>query len=142
MQQLKTLGDEDARAAIEAIRLEVVRRQRSAVIAVADAYGETIALLRMNGAAFSSVDVSMNKAFTAARLRRPTRLIGRNARDPETGFDIAYYGNPRFVGFAGGLPVIVDGATLGAVAVSGLTQDEDEDLARLGIAAITAALPG
>jgi len=62
-------------------------------------------------------------------------------RDPETGFDIAYYGNPRFVGFAGGLPVIVDGVTLGAVAVSGLTQDEDEDLARLGIAAITAALP-
>ena len=58
MQQLKTLGDEDARTAIEAIRLEVLRRQRSAVIAVADAYGETIALLRMNGAAFSSVDVS------------------------------------------------------------------------------------
>ncbi len=142
MQQLKTLGDEDARAAIEAIRLEVLRRQRSAVIAVADAYGETIALLRMNGAAFSSVDVSMNKAFTAARLRRPTRLIGRNVRDPETGFDIAYYGNPRFVGFAGGLPVIVDGVTLGAVAVSGLTQDEDEDLARLGIAAIAAAQPG
>lgn len=139
MQQLKTLGDEDARAAIEAIRLEVLRRQRSAVIAVADAYGETIALLRMNGAAFSSVDVSMNKAFTAARLRRPTRLIGRNVRDPETGFDIAYYGNPRYVGFAGGLPVIVDGVTLGAVAVSGLTQDEDEDLARLGIAAIIAA---
>ena len=142
MQQLKTLGDEDARAAIEAIRLEVLRRQRSAVIAVADAYGETIALLRMNSAAFSSVDVSMNKAFTAARLRRPTRLIGRNVRDPETGFDIAYYGNPRFVGFAGGLPVIVDGVTLGAVAVSGLTQDEDEDLARLGIAAIAAAQPG
>ncbi len=142
MQQLKTLGDEDARTAIEAIRLEVLRRQRSAVIAVADAYGETIALLRMNGAAFSSVDVSMNKAFTAARLRRPTRLIGRNVRDPETGFDIAYYGNPRFVGFAGGLPVIVDGVTLGAVAVSGLTQDEDEDLARLGIAAIAAAQPG
>jgi glc operon protein GlcG len=141
MQQLKTLGDEDARAAIEAIRLEVLRRQRSAVIAVADAYGETIALLRMNGAAFSSVDVSMNKAFTAARLRRPTRLIGRNVRDPETGFDIAYYGNPRFVGFAGGLPVIVDGVTRGAVAVSGLTQDEDEDLARLGIAAIMAAPP-
>jgi len=142
MQQLKTLGDEDARAAIEAIRRGVLRRLRSAVIAVADAYGETIALLRMNGAAFSSVDVSMNKAFTAARLRRPTRLIGRNVRDPETGFDIAYYGNPRFVGFAGGLPVIVDGVTLGAVAVSGLTQDEDEDLARLGIVAIMAALPG
>lgn len=68
MQTLRTLGDEDARAAIEAIRLEALRRGKPAVIAVCDSHGETIALLRMNGAAYGSVAVSQNKAFTAARL--------------------------------------------------------------------------
>ena len=78
----------------------------------------------------------MNKAFTAARLRRPTSVVGANVRHPETGFDIGYYGDPRFVGFGGGLPVLVDGRVLGAVAVSGLSQAEDEELAAIGVEAI------
>lgn len=138
MLTLPTLGDDDGRAAVEAIRAELVRRGKAAVIAVADAHGETICLLRMDGAALSSIAVATNKAFTAARLRRPSRLIGRNVRNPQTGFDIAYYGDPRYVGFAGGLPVMVDDKVVGSVAVSGLGEDEDEDLARLGIAAIMA----
>jgi glc operon protein GlcG len=138
VQNQKTLGDEDARIAIEAIRVELVRRGKSAVIAVADAHGETIGLLRMNGSALSSVGVAANKAFTAARLRRPSRTIGRNARDPETGFDISYYGDSRYVGWAGGLPVTAAGVIVGAIAVSGLSEDEDEELAALGMAAIAA----
>jgi glc operon protein GlcG len=132
------LGDDDARIAVEAIRAELVRRGKAAVIAVADAHGETICLLRMDGAALSTIAVAANKAFTAARLRRPSRVIGRNVRNPETGFDISYYGDPRYVGWAGGLPVMIDERVVGAVAVSGLAEDEDEDLARVGIAAIMA----
>ncbi len=139
MQTITTLGDEDARVAVDAIRHELLRRGKTAVIAVVDAHGETLALLRMNGAALSSVGVATNKAFTAARLRRPTRTIGSNARHPETGFDISYYGDSRYVGWPGGLPVLAGGAVAGAVAVSGLSSDEDEELAALGIAAIEAA---
>ena len=138
MHSLPTLGHDDAHHAIEAIRKAGVARKQPVVIAVADSHGEPIALLRMDGAAYSSVNVVLNKAFTAARLKRPTSLIGRNVRHPETGFDISFYGDPRYVGFGGGLPVIVDGQTLGAVAVSGLTQAEDEELAALGIDAILA----
>jgi glc operon protein GlcG len=141
MQSHLTLGDEDARIAIEAIRGEAARRGEPVVIAVADRHGELIGLLRMNDAALSSVDVATNKAFTAARLRRPSRTVGRNARHPETGFDIAYYGDPRYVGWGGGLPVLRDGVVVGAVAVSGLTEDADEELARIGVAAIEAAAP-
>ena len=138
MQALPTLGDDDARTAVETIRAELARLGKAAVIAVADAHGETICLLRMDGAALSSIAVAANKAFTAARLRRPSRVIGRNVRNAETGFDISYYGDQRYVGWAGGLPVVIDERVVGAVAVSGLAEDEDEDLARLGIAAIMA----
>src|SRR4051812_25980518 len=117
MHDLTTLDDGDARLAIETIRAEVARRGKVAVIAVADAHGETLGLLRMSGAALSSIAVATNKAFTAARLRRPSRTIGRNARHPETGFDMAFYGDPRYVGWGGGLPVTVAGAVAGAVAV-------------------------
>ncbi|MFZ4787118.1 MAG: heme-binding protein [Rhizobiales bacterium] len=139
MRQELTLSDHDARIAVEVIRAETEKRGKSAVIAVVDSRGELISLLRMDGAAFSSVNVATNKAFTAARLKRPSSLIGRNARHPETGFNISYYSDPRFIGFSGGLPVIIDGQTVGAVAVSGLTEAEDEELAELAITAIRAA---
>jgi glc operon protein GlcG len=136
MHSLLTLGDEDARTAIDAIRSELVTRGKTAVIAVVDAHGETIALLRMRGAPLSSVNVALNKAYSAARLRRPSGETGRRVRNPETGFDIAYYGDPRYVGWGGGLPVSVEGQVVGAVAVSGLSDAEDEELSAIGIAAI------
>ena len=139
MRQELTLSDHDARIAVEVIRAETEKRGKSAVIAVVDSRGELISLLRMDGAAFSSVNVATNKAFTAARLKRPSSLIGRNARHPETGFNMSYYSDPRYIGFSGGLPVIIDGQTVGAVAVSGLTEAEDEELAELAITAIRAA---
>jgi glc operon protein GlcG len=140
MRTLIVLGEEEARIAIESIRERLADRGQSAVIAICDAAGEAIALLRMDGAPVSSVVVATNKAFTAARLRRPSGLIGMNARHPETGFEISYYGDPRYVGWGGGVPVIVDGTVAGAVAVSGLSSSEDEELARIGIAAIMAHL--
>lgn len=133
------LGHDEALAAIDTIRSEVLRQDRTAVIAVADAHGELLALLRLDGAPLSSVTVASNKAWTAARLRRPTRevLATLHAR----GTDIAFYGDPRYLGFGGGLPVVVDGTVVGAVAVSGLSDDEDEALAALGIAAMMALRP-
>ena len=139
MRMIQTLCDADAQIAITAIRDELVRQGKTAVIAVVDAHGETLALLRMSGAALSSVSVATNKAFSAARLRRPSGETGRRSRHPETGFDISYYGDPRYIGWGGGLPVVVDGAVVGAVAVSGLTDVEDEALAAIGIAAILKA---
>lgn len=142
MRMIQTLCDADAQIAITATRDELVRQGKTAVIAVVDAHGETLGLLRMSGAALSSVNVATNKAFSAARLRRPSGETGRRSRHPETGFDISYYGDPRYIGWGGGLPVLVDGAVVGAVAVSGLTDSEDEALAAIGIAAILKANKG
>ena len=132
MIEKKCLDHGEAKKAIDAIEAELVRRQKAAVIAVADNQGELIALLRMDWASVSSVVIAANKAWTAAREGRPTYEIGQAARDPEHGFDIAYYGDPRYVGWGGGLPVLRDGRVVGAIAVSGLPEDEDIELASLG----------
>ena len=133
------LQHDDAMAAIDAIRHEVARMGKAAVIAVADAHGELLALLRLDGAPESSVRVASNKAFTAARLRRPTRVLGETLRS--RGTDIAFYGDARYTGFGGGLPVLVGDTVVGAIAVSGLTDAEDETLAAIGVAAIPGANP-
>ena len=126
----------EARKAIDTIVAEVTRRGKAAVIAVADSRGELLALARMDGASIASVTIASNKAFTAARAGKPSFDVGSKARHPELGFDVAYYGDSRFGGWGGGVPVKKDGKVVGAVAVSGLPQEEDMEVALLGIAAI------
>jgi glc operon protein GlcG len=140
MHRQHVIGHAEALAAVDAIRAELAQRGKTGVIAVADAHGETIALLRLDGAPLSSIGVASNTAFTASRLRRTTREHG--ARIRERGVDIAFYGDPRYVGFGGGVPVRVGGEVIGAVAVSGLSDEEDEELAALGARVIAAAAPG
>ena len=140
MRQIVSLGHVEAQLAIEVVRDELVRRQKLAVVAVADSQGELIALLRLDGAPLPSTTIAANKAFTAARERKPTLDIGQSLRHPEHGFDIAYFGDPRYIGWGGEVPVFAGGQVVGAVAVSGLTQEEDAELANLGIAAITRSL--
>jgi glc operon protein GlcG len=131
-----SLCDDDATVAIAAVRSELLKLGKPGVIAVVDNHGETIAVLRMKGAAYGGVTVATNKAYTAARMRRTTFELGRGVKHPEFGYDITYFGDPRYVGFGGGVPVLKDGAVVGAVGVSGLSQVEDETLANVGVAAI------
>src|SRR5579862_2686673 len=122
----------EAKQIIDRIVEEALRLKKAAVIAVADAHGELIAFARMDGAPISSIRIAANKAWTAAREREPTEDIGEKARHPEKGHDIAYDGEPKFVGWGGGVPVWRNGQVVGAVAVSGLSSSEDVVLATLG----------
>lgn len=135
MRQLITIGHDEAAAAIEAVRAALLQQGLTAVIAVADMHGELVALLRLDGVAVSSVRVAANKAYTAARLRKPSRAVGAALRDPVRRFDIAFYQDPAYVGWGGGLPILVDGQVVGAVGVSGLSEDDDEAFARIGVEA-------
>lgn len=126
----------EAQTVITAIAAELERRGKAAVIAVTDAHGELLALLRVSGAPLPSIAIAQNKAFTAARERRASRDIGQASRDPEHGFDLRNFGDPRYIGWGGGLPVWVEGACVGAVGVSGLPESEDIELAQLGIDAL------
>lgn len=136
MNTVATIGHTEAQKAIETIQAELLKRGKAAVMAVVDSHGELIALLRLDGAPLTSIQIAANKAWTAARERKPTHEIGQKVRDPEKGFDIAYYGDPKMVGWGGGIPVSLNGVVVGAVGVSGLPQKEDMELAQMGVEAI------
>src|SRR5712692_9366936 len=138
MKTTQTLDYSEAKRIIDLIVEKALQMKKAAVIAVADSHGELIAFARMDGAPISSIRIAANKAWTAARERKPTKEIGEKVRHPEKGHDIAYYGDPRFVGWGGGIPIWKDGAVAGAVAVSGLSSREDIELATLALELIGA----
>jgi glc operon protein GlcG len=133
MRTIHSIDYPEAKRAIDRIVEKAGQMQKAAVVAVADSHGDLICLARMDGAPVSSVQVATNKAWTAARERKPTREIGEKVKHPEKGHDISYYGDPKYVGWGGGIPVWKDGEVVGAVAVSGLSSNEDIALATLGV---------
>lgn len=133
MMNVPVIDYSEAKKIIDLIVEKAAQMQKAVVVAVADPHGELIAFARMDGAPISSIRIAANKAYTAARERKTTKEIGEKVRHPEKGHDIAYYGDARFVGWGGGLPVWKDGAVAGAVAVSGLSSREDIELATLAL---------
>jgi glc operon protein GlcG len=137
MTTISTIDYAEAKSAVDLIVEHALQMKKAIVVAVADCRGELISFARMDAAPVSSVVIAMNKAWTAARSGKPTQEIGEKVRHPEKGHDISYYGDPRFVGWGGGVPVLKNGEVTGAVAVSGLSSNEDATLARLGADLIT-----
>ena len=138
MKEIPAIDYQDAKRIVDAIVQKALEQQKAAVIAVADAHGELLAFARMDGAPLSSIRVAANKAWTAARERKPTKEIGEKMRHPEKGFDIAFYGDPKFVGWGGGLPIWRAGQVVGAIGVSGLSSAEDIALATVGLELLAA----
>ena len=133
MRTLQSIDYSEAKRAIDLIVDKASQMQKAASIAVADVHGDLICFVRMDGAPVSSIRIAMNKAWTAARERKSTKEIGEKVKHPEKSHDIAYYGDPNYVGWGGGIPVLKNGQVVGAVAVSGLTSAEDVALATLGV---------
>jgi glc operon protein GlcG len=133
MKTVPAIDYKDAKEIVDAVVGKALQLQKAAVVAVVDAHGELVAFARMDGAPIASIRIAANKAWTAARERKPTKDIGEKIRDPVKGFDIAYYGDRRFVGWGGGIPIWKDGDVAGAIGVSGLSSAEDIALATLGL---------
>jgi glc operon protein GlcG len=138
MRNVPVIEYAEARKIIDLVVEKASHLQKSLVVAVTDAHGELMAFARMDGAPISSIRIAANKAWTAARERKTTKEIGEKVRHPEKGHDIAYYGDPRFVGWGGGIPIWKDGMVAGAVGISGLSSREDVELATLALEQVTA----
>ena len=137
MNQQYLLSHRDAQRVLDVIQKELDAHHKGAAVAVVDSHGELLAFVRTDGCPLPSINNAIHKAFTAARERRPSRDIGRAAR--EEGFPITNFGDLRYTGWGGGLPIVVDGQAVGGVGVSGLPEDEDIALAELGAAVFAAA---
>jgi glc operon protein GlcG len=94
MHQQHTLSHRDAMRVVEAIRAELEQQGKGAAIAVADAHGELIAFLRTDGCKLPSIQIAINKAFTAAREQKPSRAIGDSSRDHQ--WPMSNFGDLRY----------------------------------------------
>jgi len=103
------------------------------VISVVDSSGAPILLLRMDHAAVpAGVELAPGKARTAALFRRPSGAL----EDAINGARPAAITAQGFVLMRGGLPIVVNGHTVGAIGVSADTPQHDEEIAQAGIAAL------
>lgn len=132
MRSVSVIEYAEAQKIVGFIVNKAAEMNKAVAVAVADAHGELIAFARMDGVPLPSVSIAMNKAWTAARTGKPTEEIGEKVKDPNKGHDISYYGDPRFVGWGGGIPLWKGDEVVGAVAVSGLSSKEDAALATMG----------
>lgn len=128
-----------AEAAAAATQAAVARARELDIrinVAVVDRGGVLCAFLRMPGAPLHSVDIAMDKAYTAAsfglRTSRWTDVL--TAHSPAVRHGLVQ--RPRFVGFGGGVPIVENGELIGAVGVSGGSEPQDEECARAGLAII------
>lgn len=134
MKQRTILTHADAAKVVAVIQAELEKSGKGAAIAVADEHGELLAFLRTDGCPLGSINIAMNKAFTAARERKESKAVGNSSK--EKGWPLTNYGDLRYVGWGGGVPILVEGECVGAVGVSGLPEEEDIVLSRLGVAAL------
>lgn len=105
-------------------------------VAVVDACGVLAAFLRMPGAPLHSVDIAIDKAYTAASFGLATSQWQAALQQHSAAVREGLVLRPRFVAFGGGLPVMEDGQRIGGIGVSGGSEQEDEACARAGLAAI------
>ena len=126
------LSHADALKIIDLIRDRLEAEGKGAAIAVCDRHGELIAFLRTDGCRLPSINIAINKAFTAAREEKPSRMVGEASR--VEGWPMSNFGDPRFTAWGGGVPVLHKGEIAGAIGVSGLPEEEDMVLAAMGAA--------
>jgi uncharacterized protein GlcG (DUF336 family) len=108
--------------------------QRS-VVAVVDVAGELKAYCRMDGAPLLSVSIAQNKAYTSAAFGMPTHQWHDFIKDDHPLLHGIVH-TPRLVVFGGGYPIVVDGAVVGAIGISGGHYSDDMAVAEGALAAV------
>lgn len=132
----QTLTLEAATALINAASAEATSLGKPMCIAVTDEGGNLLSFVRMDGAAQMSIDIAIDKAYTSATFGIPTHVWHDFIKDDPPLRDGAPTGIKRLVVFGGGYPITVDGATVGAIGVSGGHYSEDQKVAEAGLAAL------
>ena len=121
---------EQAKKVMAGAEAEAKKNSWPVVIVVLDSGGQMVMLQRLDNTQWGSVDIAKEKARTAVALRRPTKVLqdgiaqgGVNLRFLSTGFSV----------LEGGIPIVLDGKIIGSVGVSGVTSQQDAQIAQAGI---------
>ena len=126
-----------SRQLLEAAEAEAARQDLKLSFAVVDAAGHLVAAARMDGAGWITPEVALGKAWTAAAYKSPSAAQGDKAKDLIAfagAITVATHG--RYTPQIGGLPIEVDGETVGAIGASGALGTEDEAVVRAALEAV------
>jgi len=125
----------DARRVIAAAEKKAAEIGQPMNVAVADAGGNLVAHVRMDGAWLGSIDISIKKAFTSRAFDIATKDLAEHSQSGGQFFGIHASNGGRIMIFAGGIPLKRDGKVVGAVGVSGGSGEQDHAVAEAGAAA-------
>jgi uncharacterized protein GlcG (DUF336 family) len=95
------------------------------VFAAVDTGGNLIVQKRMDGSFLASLNISLNKAFSAVAFQMPTHELAPMVVPGSETYGIGGTNNGRIVPFGGGFPCIAGDELIGGIGVSGGTVDED-----------------
>jgi uncharacterized protein GlcG (DUF336 family) len=129
----------EAAAASDAVRASVAHAASLGIrinVAVVDPGGNLAAFLRMPGAFLHSIDIAIDKAYTAASFGLPTSQWHAALQQHSDAVREGIVRRPRFVAFGGGLPILENGQRIGGIGVSGGSEEQDEACAQAGLSAI------
>jgi glc operon protein GlcG len=125
---------DQAKKVLAGAEAEAKKNSWNVVISVVDTGGQLVAMQRLDNTQFGSIDVARDKAYSAVAFRRPTKAFQDAVAQGGENLRILKLGGASPL--EGGIPIVVDGKIIGAVGVSGVTSQQDAQIARAGIEAL------
>lgn len=122
-----------------AVRLEAEKLSVKAVTAVYNSGARPVLVEVMDGAFIASFDIASGKAYTSAALKMPTKVLKNLAQPGSDLYGVQNTNSGKIVVFGGGEPLVYKGCCVGAVGVSGGTEDEDTYLGEVAARAFAEA---
>jgi glc operon protein GlcG len=133
----KGLTLEAAKKVAAAAEEEAIKNKWTVVIAIVDDGGNLVYLQRLDETQIGSIEVAIQKAKTATSFKRPTKALEDAVL---TGGRTVVLSLPGALPIEGGLPIMVDGKVIGAIGVSGVTAQQDGQIAKAGVDALAKVL--
>ena len=139
MKQVLKLTLEDANKMMDGAINKAIEIGVDMDIAIVDDGGHLMLFTRMDNARITSINISIDKAFTAAEARKSTLDYGNAVRNHGPAFGIQTSHQGRFCVIGGGLPLFVDSQIVGGIGCSSGTPDQDIVVAQAGLDAFLKA---
>ncbi|WP_321476356.1 heme-binding protein [uncultured Paludibaculum sp.] len=131
-----TVTLDDAKRMLSAAEAKATSLGIAYNIAVVDAGGHLVAFLRQDGALIGSIELAINKAVTARIFDKTTTVLAGLAQPGQPLYGIQESNAGKVVIFGGGVPILSDGAIIGAVGASAGTVEQDIAVAEAAVAAL------
>jgi glc operon protein GlcG len=126
---------EQAKKAMAGAEAEPRKNNWNGAIIILDTGGHLVMMQRMDNTQFGSIEVARQKAYSAVAYRRPTKVFEDGLAQGGVNLRVLRLEGASPV--EGGIPLMADGKIIGAIGVSGVTSQQDGQIAKAGTEAMT-----